>query len=146
MPSSPAKTGRRKDGTFRKGVSGNLAGRPAGSRHRVSIAAEALIAGEAEALTRRVVTMALAGDAQALRMCMDRLSPVPKDRPVTFALPAVEALSDHPKALGALLGAMATGELTPLEAGAFAKLLEAHANATGLADLEHRIATLEASV
>ena len=77
---------------------------------------------------------------------MDRPSPVPKDRPVAFALPAVEALSDYPTALSALLRAMAPGELTPLEAGAFTKLLEAHANATGLAELEHRIATLEASV
>ncbi len=75
---------------------------------------------------------------------MDRLYPVPKDRPVNFALPAIAGLSDHPKAISALLEAMATGELTPLEAGSFAKLLEAHANATGHAELDRRIAALEA--
>lgn len=144
MPDRPAKTGRRKNGTFRKGVSGNPKGRPAGSRHSVSLAAEALIAGEANALTRQVIRQALGGDAQALRMCMDRLYPAPKDRPVTFTMPAVEGLTDHPKAIGALLEAMAAGELTPSEAGSFAKLLEAHANATGLAELDHRIAALEA--
>lgn len=145
MPDRPAKTGRRKNGTFRKGVSGNPTGRPAGSRHSVALAAEALIAGEAEALTRQVIQQALSGDGQALRMCMDRLYPAPKDRPVSFDLPAVEALTDHPKAIGAVLVAMAAGELTPIEAGSFAKLLEAHANATGLAELEQRIAKLEAN-
>lgn len=144
MPDMPAKTGRRQNGTFRKGVSGNPKGRPAGSRHNVSLATEAMIAGEAEALTRRVIQQALSGDGQALRMCLDRICPLPKDRSVQFALPAVRALSDHPKAIEALLAAMAAGELTPIEASSFAKLLEAHANATGLADLEHRIAALEA--
>lgn len=110
----------------------------------MSLATEALIAGEAEALTRRVIQQALAGDGQALRMCLDRICPPPKDRPVQYALPAVATLSDHPKAIGALLEAMAAGELTPIEAGSFAKLLEAHANATGLAELEQRIAALEA--
>ncbi|WP_340588678.1 DUF5681 domain-containing protein [Erythrobacter alti] len=143
MPDSPAKTGRRKNGTFRKGVSGNPKGRPAGSRHSVSLALEALIGGEAEALTRQVIQQALGGDVQSLRMCMDRLYPAPKDRPINFTLPAVESLTDHPKAIGALLVAMAAGELTPTEAASFAKLLEAHANATGLAELEHRIAALE---
>lgn len=66
MPDSPAKSGRRKNGTFTKGVSGNPHGRPAGSRHSVSLAAEALIAGEAEALTRRVIQQAMGGDKRRL--------------------------------------------------------------------------------
>jgi hypothetical protein len=143
MPDLPAKTGRRGDGTFRKGVSGNPKGRPAGSRHTVSLTAEAIIAGEAEALTRQVIQQALGGDAQALRMCLDRIYPPPKERPVNVLLPTVEGLADHPKAIGALLEAMATGELTPREAWPFAKLLEAHASAAGLAELDQRIAALE---
>jgi|SRR6476469_5365777 len=49
-------------------------GRPKGSRNKSTLAAEALLEGEAEVLTRRAVERALQGDIQALRLCLDRLS------------------------------------------------------------------------
>ena len=51
------------------------AGKPKGARSRVTRAMEELLEGEAEALTRRAVEMALAGDAVALKLCMDRCRP-----------------------------------------------------------------------
>ncbi len=39
-----------------------------GARHKATVAAEALLDGEAEALTRKAVEMALAGDGTALRL------------------------------------------------------------------------------
>ena len=57
------------------------AGKPKGARSRVTRAMEDLLEGEAEALTRRAVEMALAGDAVALRLCMDRLLPALRERP-----------------------------------------------------------------
>jgi hypothetical protein len=45
--------------TFVKGVSGNPAGRPIGSRNRKSLICEALLDGDAEGLTRRAIEMAL---------------------------------------------------------------------------------------
>lgn len=38
-------------------------GRPKGARHRTTLAMQALLEGEGEALTRKAVEMALAGDA-----------------------------------------------------------------------------------
>ena len=49
-------------GTFRLGNPG----RPAGARNRATLAALALLEGEAEALTRRCVGLALGGDTTAL--------------------------------------------------------------------------------
>jgi hypothetical protein len=47
---------------FVRGHSGNPAGRPAGARNRKTLAASLLLDGEAEALTRKAVELALAGD------------------------------------------------------------------------------------
>jgi hypothetical protein len=48
---------------FVKGQSGCLAGKPKGARHRTTLAVEALLDGEAEALTRKVIELALTGDS-----------------------------------------------------------------------------------
>jgi hypothetical protein len=63
------------EGRFRKGRSGNPKGRPAGARNKATQTAELLLDGEAEALTRRAVELALAGDGMALRLCLERIIP-----------------------------------------------------------------------
>ena len=68
-------------GTFQLGNPG----RPLGARNKATLAALALLEGEAEALTRRCVELALAGDTTALRLCLDRL--LPKGRAVRLHLP-----------------------------------------------------------
>ena len=72
---------------FQKGQSGNPAGRPKGARHKVTIAVKELLEGEAEAITRKAIEMAKAGDTVALRLCLDRLTPARKDRPVSSTCP-----------------------------------------------------------
>jgi hypothetical protein len=47
---------------FQKGRSGNPLGRRVGCRNKTTIAAASLLAGEAEALTRRAVELAPIGD------------------------------------------------------------------------------------
>jgi hypothetical protein len=64
-----AKTAKRARGRpFPKGQSGKPAGRPRGSSNRATGAAEMLLDGEATALTRKAVELALAGDQAALRL------------------------------------------------------------------------------
>ena len=134
-----------KPGTFPKGKSGNPAGRPKGSRHKATLAMEALLAGEAEGLTRRAIELAQEGDTVALRLCLDRLMPVRKDRPVPFALPPIESTADLTKATAALLEAVAKGELTPSEAAELGKLVDAHVRAIEVTDLHDRLTRLEAA-
>ena len=141
--SGPAKTGRKQDTQFKRGQSGNPQGRPVGSRHKTTLAIDALLDGEAENLTRKAVAMALGGDTVAMRLCLDRLAPVRKDRPVTFALPKIETTADLPKASGALLEAVASGDLTPSEAAELGRLVEAHVKAIELTDVQARLEALE---
>src|SRR4028119_58413 len=65
-------------------------GRWRGSRNRATLALEALLDGEAEALTRKAIEMAMDGDTTAMRLVMDRIMPPRKERPVMFALPKRE--------------------------------------------------------
>lgn len=118
-------------------------GRKAGSRNRATLAAEALLDGEAEALTRKAIETALEGDTTALRIVLERILPVRKDRPITFDLAPLAGAGDHPAALASILAAMAAGDLTPTEAQAIAALLKEHRAAVETADLAERIDTLE---
>ena len=102
-------SGRNSDGTFAKGNPG----KPKGSRHKATQASLALLEGEAEALTRKAVDTALAGDTTALRLCLERIAPVRKDAPVQFALPEMSSAEDAAKAAASVLTAVSDGELTP---------------------------------
>lgn len=128
---------------FEEGQSGNPSGRPKGSRNRSTKALEAIFEGEAEALTRKAIEMALEGDTVALRMCMDRLMPVRKDRPITFTLPEIESAADLTKATKALMQGVADGEITPSEAAELSKLVDAHVKAVEVRDVAARLAALE---
>ena len=56
---------------------------------RYEKAAAAFLAGESEALTRRAVELALAGDPTAMRLCLERILPPCRERAVKFALPPI---------------------------------------------------------
>ncbi|WP_292530432.1 DUF5681 domain-containing protein [Methylocystis sp.] len=139
----PEKTAGQQRGRFPPGVSGNPAGRPKGARHRATLAVEALLEGEAEALSRKAIEMALAGDGVALRLCLERLLPARRDRPVSFDLPKIETAADATKATGAILSAVASGEVTPVEAESVSKIVEAHLKALEASEFEARLSALE---
>lgn len=73
--SGPKTAGRTSTGQF---AAGNP-GKPRGTRHKATQAALALLDGEAGALTRKAVEMALAGDTTALRLCLERIAPPRRD-------------------------------------------------------------------
>lgn len=128
---------------FEKGRSGNPGGRPKGSRNKAMLALEAIFQGEAEEISRKAIELAKSGDTVALRLCLERLLPPRKDRPVPFALPPIETTSDLSKATAALLEAVAKGELTPSEAAELSKLVGDHIKAIELTDIQARLDALE---
>jgi hypothetical protein len=76
-------------------------------------------------------------------LCVERIIPLRKGRPVVFDLPAIETAADVANALGAIAGAMAAGELTLDEAGAVAGVIEAKRRAIETVEHEERLQKLE---
>jgi hypothetical protein len=107
------------------------------------MAAEALLDGEAEALTRKAIDKALEGDSVALRLCLERIIPPCKDRPITFDLGALDGPADALRAVVVVLRAMAQADVTPTEATAVATILEGYRKAFEMTEIEARLAALE---
>jgi hypothetical protein len=107
------------------------------------MAAEALLDGEAEALTRKVIELAKAGNLAALRLCFERLLPPRRGRAVAFDLPAINSATDAAVASSAILTACAEGTLTPGEATDVMGLIQTHLHAIELTDHEARLGALE---
>jgi hypothetical protein len=143
MASADETVGKQRGRPFEKGQSGNPAGRPKGSRNATTIALETLLDGQATALTQKAIDLALAGDMAALRLCLDRILPARKDRPVTFMLPPISTAQDAAKASSAVLAAVATGELTPADAGEISKLIDTWVKAFETDELAERLERLD---
>jgi hypothetical protein len=103
----------------------------------------ALLDGEAEALTRKAVELALGGDATALRLCLERLAPPRKDAPLALEVPDMTCAADAATALAGILKAVGDGSITPSEGAAVAALIENYRKTLETSELEARIAALE---
>ena len=132
--------GRNPNGTF---AAGNP-GRPKGARHKTTLAVQSLLEGEAEALTRKAIDLALEGDMSALRLCVERIVPARKDSPVLFDLPPINSVRDAEQAAQSILLAVGDGQLTPSEGASVMGLVEGYRRVAETADLETRIEALEA--
>ena len=134
-------TGRDNRGRFGPGNPG----RPAGARNKATLAVEALLADEAEALSRKAVELALAGDTTALRLALERIAPPRKDSPVSFTLPKMESARDAASAAAAILQAVAGGELTPTEGAHVMGLVDGFRRVLEVTEIEARLTELEAA-
>lgn len=129
-------TGRDSKGRFGPGNPG----RPKGARHKATIAAMALLDGEAEKITRQCIKQALDGDTTALKLCLERILPARRDVPLHEGLDLTGELLED---MNTILKAVAGGDLTPSEAEGLAKLLESKRKIIELSEIEKRLKTLE---
>jgi hypothetical protein len=103
-----------------------------------------LLDGEADALTRRAVELAIEGDPTALKLCLERILAPRRERVVRFALPPIDSAADIARAMGAVTAAVADGALTTGEAGALAQVVDTFVRAIETSDFDRRLQMLEA--
>jgi hypothetical protein len=91
---APKPPGRMRGRLFEKAPVGQSLGRRVGCRNKTTIAAATLLAGEAEALTRKAVELPLVGDPTAMRLRVERIMPPCRERAVKFVLPPIESAAE----------------------------------------------------
>lgn len=115
------------DMQFQKGISGNPAGKKQGTLNKRTQLAK-LFEPYAEELVMKAVELALDGDVNALRLCLERLIPKAVHEPVAlnFDLSQTnkqEYLMDFGREI---LTAVANGEITPADAKILAGMADSH--------------------
>jgi hypothetical protein len=129
--------------TFRKGTSGNPAGKPRGARHKTTLAVEGLMGQYAHQVTARMVKRAVDGDVGAARLILDRVAPIRRGRPVRLKLPDLADAASVMAAQAALVSAVAAGNLTAEEAEPLSSMLAAYLKTVETVDIDQRLRDLE---
>jgi hypothetical protein len=120
-------------------------GRPKGTRHKVTVAAQRLLEKDGRALARKAIELALQGDTTALKLCIDRICPPRKDAPVRFDLPDIRPAEDATQAAGAILEAVSDSHLTPMEGAQVMGLVDSFRRVLESTEIERRLSRLEAA-
>src|SRR5262249_30739897 len=131
---------------FKKGQSGNPSGKPKGCKNATTILFDEMLKDNAKDLIEKAIEMAKNGDGPALRLCIERLAPARKDRPVWFDLPQMNEARDAVNASAAIVAAVGAGDLTPSEAAELSKVVDSYARTLQAAEFEERISKLEKAV
>ncbi|HEV7736672.1 MAG TPA: DUF5681 domain-containing protein [Chlamydiales bacterium] len=141
---SPVNTGRiQAKGQFPKGKSGNPRGKPIGARHRSSLIIEQLFSDKIQDICKTVIEEAKAGDMQAARIILDRLLPPRKDNPIQIDLPQMGTCADIVKAIECIANAVGSGQISPSEGEALARIIDIQARTLELNEHEQRLTALE---
>ena len=137
---------------FVKGQSGNPAGRPRGCRSKVNREFDLELLREGKYVARQLFTFFREGNPTAMRLVMQRMSPVSRGRPVEVALPELASVADRPAAVAEIRQALGDGEITVEEASGLLKWvdqalgLDRPAAAPEVLDLAREVAQLRETV
>ena len=128
---------------FKKGQSGNPAGRPKGTKDKRT-AIRSLLEGKQAELVEKAVELALAGDTTALKLCLDRcMAPIrARDPEVIFEIQG-QTLADQGRSV---LAGLATGAITPAEAASLLAGLSNLGKLIELDEMDRRLRRLEDTV
>jgi hypothetical protein len=126
---------------FKKGQSGNPAGKPKGTLSKRTLLAKQLETHMPDLITK-VVELAKQGDTQALKICIDRGLPAKKviDELVDLGKPLDGTAAEQGRLV---LKAVGEGRITPDQAATLMSSIQAQARVVEIDELERRLKALE---
>lgn len=127
---------------FKPGQSGNPAGRPRGAGLPGQV--RAAIAARADDILAALLEKATAGDVQAARVLLDRITPPLKAESLPTPVPGLADAATLTKAAESILQAVAIGEVSPDTGTGLVNALATLAKLKELDDIEARLRALEA--
>lgn len=130
--------GVKKSGAWTVGTSGNPAGRKPGAE----LVRQLLEPRRAE-LIDKAVAMALAGDATALRICIDRLAPPQRAESPAVRIPGLTRAKTLTEKAEAIIVAVGKGAIGPETASVLLQAMAAACRVAEFDDLSRRMAEIE---
>ena len=140
MSDDPSSARRPATGRCAKGPPGGP-GRPRAAERVREL--DRLVAEAGPALVEALLTLAKAGNLRAMEILLNRIWPARRGRPVTVDAPEIGKSADLLPVGAAITNAVLSGEVTPQEGSATARVLTAHADMIEMADFEQRLVALE---
>jgi Family of unknown function (DUF5681) len=147
MSDDPPVNNRSKTGKFAKGVSPNPAGRKKGARNRKTILAAKLMAGlDVPGILKRMEKDALKGDKAAARLILERTIPLRRGCPIAINLPAIKTAADCVAAMATVMGELARGTVSTIEASELTNVIDAARRTIETTELVNRVTAIEDSM
>jgi len=106
---------------------------------RAADALDGLLDAHVKTIVQQLIDRAERGDPMALRLCMERIMPPPRERPVQFALPPLETPADAAAAIAAITAGLADGSLSAAEGLELARFVRTCVEILVLARREERV-------
>lgn len=131
---------------FAKGVSGNPAGRPQGSRNRSTALRDLISDDQSEAILNTMIKAAMDGNLTAARYLLDRVAPASHSQSIMIDLPPIETVEAGAQAIDATLKAVGQGDITLNEAKEIIELIKDRIKLIETVDFEQRLLKVEQEI
>ena len=131
---------------FAKGVSGNPAGRPQGSRNRSTALRDLISDDQSEAILNTMIKAAMEGNLTAARYLLDRVAPASHSQSIMIALPPIETVEAGAKAIDATLKAVGQGDIPLNEAKEMIELIKDRIKLIETVGFEQRLLKVEQEI
>jgi hypothetical protein len=119
-------------------------GRPKGSRNGAKSPAQELLNQYAVPVVGKCIKRAIEGDASAMRICMARIIPVPRNAFIRMRLSPINNAQDVEKTAEKVTQAIGLGGITPADGEKLMNVLEMRSGIMANAHFDRRLDKLEA--
>ena len=119
-------------------------GRKRGSKNKATLLAASLAGEQGEEILRKAIEMAMGGNVPLMKFLLYRI--LPRDRPIQLELPRLDYAHNSIDAMGEIVDAVSSGQISPREAADLAELVSAFIRAIDITDAKVEIDQLKSTL